>query len=298
MRGIFSVLVLLVAGAASAQPSGDANTVFYKAYAERSFETNSRLLAPVLTLAERVIQDQTRIVIKDEGLGATASSMNNELTINVSADLISAADIVANTLAIMGVQGLPNEGSDPYFTDLATALRGGVAARVLGQTPPILPHPATYFGVSRQTWNTWMLGAEVRQRQETLMQHAMALIYAHELGHHVLGHLATERGTPQQETEADEWAMRKVVLIDIRPMWASQVFVFYAALEGNSTTLPDDPTHPLSICRANALVQFDTEYLLTTPSMRDRLSREDVARLREMSRVFAKGTADQGIVCE
>ena len=125
--------------------------------------------------------------------------------------------------------------------------------RAVGQ-PPVKPRPfADWAGIPAPVTAALMARSDAQQYQGELRMAAVAFVLAHELGHHMLGHvdLPPPRNAAEsqaREAEADGYAAQLTMRVGVPAFGALPALAFFAAAEDGSAR-DTDASHPPAGCR-------------------------------------------------
>jgi hypothetical protein len=121
-----------------------------------------------------------------------------------------------------------------------------------GESHPKLQRFAEFAGIPLETQEQIMGQSEVRDIQVKLEFATIAYVLAHEIGHHVLGHVdappaATAAESRKRESLADQYAFSLTMRAGFTAFGALPALAFFEAAEGKAAD--PDASHPLAYCR-------------------------------------------------
>lgn len=234
--------------------------------AERTIEMILGDYRGLLSDAERRVVDRIDITVSNSIniYRVYARLRDGRRSIEFSVGWLTTMEMVQDAAILTTLSG--NGGRDDmlrYIDDLAQTVWENGRRDRLGQ-PMVAsgPYPL-YLGRSASEVREIYRDPAFQDARVTVKVHTIALILAHEIAHHVLGHLEGPRsGTPAEmaaasrirEQEADDWAINLANGAGYSTAVSAFPFLFYALLESEE----EDPlrTHPVSTCRAaQALVE-------------------------------------------
>jgi hypothetical protein len=122
----------------------------------------------------------------------------------------------------------------------------------IGESHPKLQHFPEFAGIPAETQEQIMSESEVRDVQVRLELATIAYVLAHEIGHHVLGHVdappaATAAESRERESQADQYAFSLTTRAGFTAFGALPALAFFEAAEGKAAD--PDASHPLAGCR-------------------------------------------------
>lgn len=135
--------------------------------------------------------------------------------------------------------------------------------RAVGKKPES-PQPfAKYAGIPSDVAAQIMNRHDAQDYVAGLRVAAIAFVLAHEIGHHVLGHIDSPRAAAaesrRRETEADRYAAALTWKVGMPAFGALPALAFFGAAEGDS--LDRDATHPLAYCRILGAMMYTVDRL-------------------------------------
>ena len=207
-----------------------------------------------------------RIVVQDDALPeARAYFSRGRRYVEFNTGIGAVTQLYINYAAIRtGLASEHNSRCKTYVDYLAEKIVQMRAVRSQGTYPSRffwhhVEKPDTFCGVSHLDLDT-RIGALSEQIARDTEHAVYALIFGHELGHHILGHLPIKRGeTPQQsrlmEAEADRFAARLIG----RHMIRAYAAVIFDLLARTRTQHPfaQYATHDPAECRMAYLLSID-----------------------------------------
>lgn len=122
----------------------------------------------------------------------------------------------------------------------------------IGENHPKLQRFAEFAGIPAETQTQIMSQSDVRDFQVKLLFSAIAYVLAHEIGHHVLGHVdappaATAAESRERESQADQYAFALTMRAGFTAFGVLPALAFFEAAEGKAAD--PDASHPLAYCR-------------------------------------------------
>jgi hypothetical protein len=122
----------------------------------------------------------------------------------------------------------------------------------IGESHPKLLRFPEFAGIPPETQAQIMSQGEVRDVLVKLEFATIAYVLAHEIGHHVLGHVdappaATAAESRERETQADQYAFSLTMRAGFTAFGALPALAFFEAAEGKA--VDPDASHPLAYCR-------------------------------------------------
>jgi len=122
----------------------------------------------------------------------------------------------------------------------------------IGENHPKLQRFAEFAGIPAETQAQIMSQSDVRDVQVKLEFATIAYVLAHEIGHHVLGHVdappaATAAESRERESQADQYAFSLTMRAGFTAFGALPALAFFEAAEGKAAD--PDASHPLAYCR-------------------------------------------------
>ncbi len=111
----------------------------------------------------------------------------------------------------------------------------------------------------------------VHELQDVMRVGILAFVVAHEMAHHVLGHLRGDGFTladkRAQETAADKWAAERLLKIGLNPSMAVFSLLLMNESQQRSSSGEVMSDHPASIKRAANLTGFVVDYVVGNPDV-------------------------------
>jgi hypothetical protein len=108
-----------------------------------------------------------------------------------------------------------------------------------------------YAEIPAEKWEAIVRRDDYALNVAKLQYSALGFILAHEIGHHVFGHVDRPPRSPAEsrryEAQADRYAVALTVKMDMSALGALPALVFFANHEGE--VVNSDATHPLALCR-------------------------------------------------
>jgi hypothetical protein len=237
-------------------------------YVSETMLSNARIiLRPTLTASERSIEKEIHYRIASSGNMNAFSYRDNDGYRRVrlfagSAQIfgwIAAAEVIA-----------AETGNEACFLDYmkylmkSTMLNTQRRAANLDPIPVLEPILATQQRVVLHCPTSQVLKyKEIVKRERSYIgkqaEASFMLLWLHEVGHHVLGHLDTEVITlierRKRESDADEWAVRTMARANQFPSVGRPFFYFISAFQGMSEEEERRSDHPLGYRRARNIFQ-------------------------------------------
>ena len=136
--------------------------------------------------------------------------------------------------------------------------------RSVGQDP-LTPQPfAEFAGIPAETATEIMSRSDALTYDGSLRMAAVAFVLAHEIGHHVLGHVDAPPAdsaaeSRDRETQADRYATSLTMRAGIPAFGALPALGLFAAAEGE--VADPDATHPLAVCRILRAMMYTVDRL-------------------------------------
>lgn len=134
----------------------------------------------------------------------------------------------------------------------------------IGQDP-ITPQPfAEFAGIPAETATEIMSRSDAQEYGGNLRMAAVAFVLAHEIGHHVLGHVdappaESAADSRDREAEADRYAAALTMRAGVPAFGALPALGIFAAAEGD--VADPDSTHPLASCRILGAMMYTVDRL-------------------------------------
>jgi len=242
---------------------------------------NSRILIrPFLTEAEkRMERDIEYRVVLSGNCNAHASSIAGKRTIVLSAGLFQVLSWVADAYNAEGGLGMPGA-----FGRYLAYVTSGIARNTLLASQQRQPEAVLdFFTFARGSQcNCGTLDPRAFQRSEIdknkmgIMDASIFFIFAHELAHHVLGHVddppTTLSESRRNEAAADAWAFKHGYIARSNPVGAMPTFFFLASFSGSSIEDERLETHPLGIRRFQSMLHAMRSEEDADPSFAARLT--------------------------
>lgn len=136
--------------------------------------------------------------------------------------------------------------------------------RSVGQDP-VTPQPfADFAGIPAEVAAEIMSRSDAQEYLGALRMAAIAFVLAHEIGHHVLGHLEAPRAdtaaeSRARESEADRYAAELTMRVGVPAFGALPALAIFTAAE--SDVADPDATHPLASCRILEAMIYTVDHL-------------------------------------
>jgi hypothetical protein len=265
---ILSFLVITMAAAAEAQQSTveqfRQQLEWYKSRAEPILSEVRDELRSTLSAEQRATEATISYrILLDGNCNAFARRVDGRRTIETTAGFVQIIDWVSTALAIGDRFGAPDclaEYMD-YLTDGILDNSDRIAAHERLQ-----PVASTLKFVHdnrdvcpRVTEASFRAKPGADDMRERLLRGGIKFLAAHELAHHLLGHVGRMPGNVEaireQERRADEFAFSRMILSSTSPIEAMSVLLLYGTLEGFSIEGEDTSTHPAGVRRFATMIE-------------------------------------------
>lgn len=229
-------------------------------------KTVGRVMAqfrPHLSPEERRIVDEIEVQVADAvtPVLASAEKEGDRRWIILSLGLVKSIELVqdAATLITFSETG-SSDDFIRYARTLAEQYRRTIRSNGNGLAFADLPRYVDYKGLTES--DVWALyrSPYYQQYRANAKIETVALVLAHEIGHHVLHHLSPENRAPrdapkrvtaarthQREVEADDFAISLATRSGYSLMFGGWYLYFFAVLGEEPD--PDLRKHPLAVCR-------------------------------------------------
>ena len=282
--------LLLFSQVVHAQFGGDPTSVGqlikqYATFGARIFKNELRpAFAKVLSAEEMGILDDIEFRWPSDFnlLTAYASrDANGNRIVVISGGHIAAADaaIDANLIAVELGKGDPPK----YFDHMLDLVKQNRNLYIQGSAQKPLPSFENFFSLNNSEVQRIRAKPSVRAARDVLMTQSLAFVVAHELAHHVLGHIDSPvtslEAQRERERAADAYAVKLVTSAGYNPIAVAAFMGLLSSLEGSSDTWGESD-HPRALCRqADFLVNGystlskDSEYekfLQENPDLRNK----------------------------
>lgn len=137
-----------------------------------------------------------------------------------------------------------------------------------GVQDPISPQPFTEFvGIPPEVATEIMTRSDAQQYLGALKAAAFAFVLAHEIGHHILGHVDTPpqsaADSRERESDADRYAAALTMRVGMPAFGALPALAIFTAAEGKNAE--PDATHPLAACRILRAMMYTVDRLAEDP---------------------------------
>lgn len=161
-------------------------------------------------------------------------------------------------------------GHDPelvmeYALYMSDTVRASIQATARKETPPPMLTYSAYVGMPQAQSEQMISNGTYLDFVDILMRESITLILAHEIGHHVLGHLNNTYSSLDEEMQADAFAIDLVLAAGNNPIAAFAPFLVYAGLEADPTSLRPNATHPPGLCRVITMLVEGHEAAIKDP---------------------------------
>lgn len=271
-------LILALAQPAPVEPSDYQRVLVW--YKDRGEVIRADLLQELrrgLTPAQARVESevQYRIFAENGNTAAYAAVLEGARVVDVGAGLLQVIDWVSTALGALGAFPSGSACAESYVPYLAEGIREN--SRRGRRKAPLLP-VAAYFTFAPTHLDKCSGITEARFRKNPradgartmLFAGSFKLLLAHEMSHHLLGHVGTASKrlslseVRQQETDADKLALRLIVRTGTNPLEALPLLMLFGALEDWNVLGGD---HPATVDRfkwaweaANAILKDDPEF--------------------------------------
>jgi hypothetical protein len=177
------------------------------------------------------------------------------------------------TLCSDWMLALHYEEQDPDIHDKYEAYIGYVNdtidrnERAIGQERAPLLSFAEFAGIPAESAE-WIKGqSDFEHYNAALKITAIAFVLAHEIGHHVLGHLDSPPASPEEsrarEAAADRYASELTMRARLPAFGALPALAIFTAVEGEY--VDPDATHPIASCRIITALVHTVDWLAEDP---------------------------------
>jgi hypothetical protein len=254
-------LIFLAARAGAQTPDSGTNAIIDGMYREADHNRSEILqkLRSVLDDREKAVLDRVRFTINRNAWNLFEVYADTNV-VNVSMGFIIHVNMINGALAYemydSTVQNTTRNLGRPidfanYYVDTLVA---NSRAPLLGRPTVPLKSYFQWLGMSASEISvlTARLNADDRyQRLFALVNEGnLAMVLAHELGHHVLGHVPVTRPLgPPEEAAADAFAFKHVAKMGYPPMLALGTFMLFDRFERRGGPEPLTTDHPPALCR-------------------------------------------------
>jgi len=144
-----------------------------------------------------------------------------------------------------------------HFT-LAYARYCGETIRLAKRRSITLEHPFQRAKLTQEQADT-LLDSDGQMQYQTMMLFMGAFVIAHEVGHHVLGHLGADQAkkpATERELEADRWACQLLSAKSVSPYFGAYVLDFEFGIRSVSDDKWKTTTHPHAVTRMLQVVEL------------------------------------------
>lgn len=241
------------------------------------------LIEATLSPSERQQFDRIRVVISSNETIASPFA-----DVDASGPYITFTAGLARLVAAVteAIYALPPRQSIQYIAYVVAQQQQAVAAAGGSPAaPPIKPF-YEWANWSQQQINGYQADANLQRNIELTNVGVIGFIYAHEAGHHLLGHVAnpdvdlpTKR---DREMKADAFASEHLIRADVGPLVGVFAMVYFAALDCNALAHEQNLIHPADIRRISAVIQETENGLDQLQIKPGGLTRDQVREMLQM----------------
>lgn len=239
--------------------------------------------------AERVIALEVDVAVSlDANLYGTRAfcGPNGQRSVTVSEVFARSLFMSVDAAAIERTWGPTGFGWD-YVEEVAEVVHGNMLAYERGS--PLSPLPTPYVGLSDREFRLLDDDPELSMLRGGVYFQSLGFVLAHEIGHHVLGHidppsrcdrsrdLATSRS---QEADADRWATRLMIDAELSPLSALPSLLLLYGLDREAIRTETARRHPAEVRRIQDVLTSTRDVL--RDGLRERgVPAAEIARVEE-----------------
>lgn len=265
---LVTIATMMIVGTANAQrPTMDQVRQELEWYRTRALPILSEVrdeLRVTLTDEQRAIESTIsyRIVLGGN-CNAVARIMDGERTIETTAGFIQVIDWVATALAI-GERFGAAECLDAYMHSLTEGILDNSDRIAAHERLRLVMSPLIFVRDNRDVCpsiNEASFRAKhgADEMREMLLRGGLKFLAAHELAHHIFGHVGRRPNNVdsirEQERRADQFAFERMGLSHTNPINAMPVLLLYGSLEGFSIEGEDTRDHPAGVRRFATMLE-------------------------------------------
>ncbi|MBY6006550.1 hypothetical protein KUV62_21685 [Salipiger bermudensis] len=175
--------------------------------------------------------------------------------------------LIANLYVVWGMAANELAGHDKdlgldYIHEISDVVKRSVRATNAGQRPPPMPSYGEFVRMSEAEWRRLATSEQYMLYVEAMMGDGLAFILAHEIGHHVQGHLDGPASSLQEELSADNYAVGLSINSGFNPILAFTPFLLFAAIENDTGVYDGTSTHPPGLCRVVMMLRSGSDAAL------------------------------------
>jgi hypothetical protein len=194
------------------------------------------------------------------------------------------------------IYGLPPDQSLRYVTYVVGEQKKAVAAANGAHVTPNIKPFYDWANWSPPQISQYRANARLQRASELTGVGVIGFIYAHEVAHHLLGHIGNLTSDfevkRKREMAADAWASEHLIRADVAPLVGVFAMVYFAALDCNALSHERNLIHPADIRRIMAVVNDTSAGLDRLQVAPGSLSRDDIrGMLQRLSTVLQREIA-------
>ena len=277
----FAVLFCGMCSSALSQSMSPSETLdWYKNRGNYLVTDIRKEIRAALSRADRTLEEQIQYdVISTWNANAQAIRRNGVSRTGISAGLFAVIDWVSTAMAFQAefhknrcASAYIDYLTDGFLKNSKAASGAGTFTKVGSPWTFAYYNPQICSGISLPVFRTNKRADDLR---ELWVRGSIEFILAHELGHHVLEHTASNpKDYPEsrkRETAADKFAFKTMAVAGMNPMFAMPIVLLWSELEGFS--IEGEGTHPAGVRRMHAMVAAAKEAVDSDPEVKAALRR-------------------------
>lgn len=241
-------------------PDRQAAAEFWRDASQRMLQNARRIVTPSLTAREREIESTINYLVSASGnINAFAYTNEGRRYIRLTGMSAQFFGWIA-TAESMAIESKNEECFQGYMRYLLSQIVGNSRSVESGGQPRVTWDPqnaASKRIVGQCSASDQQYSRVVAAEQQYIARMAEAsflLLWLHEVGHHVLGHVdqpATSLSVRRErESDADEWAVRAMARANQFPSVGRPFFYFLSIFQGMSLEDERRSSHPMGVRRA------------------------------------------------
>lgn len=245
--------------------------IYYRTILSKVIHNARSEIRPVLNKNELKIEDQINYIMKPspEVTAYAGYNYNGERIVVISSGMAQVLEAITTAYVIEGesdITGCTKDYLSYVGNIVADNSRRASKGLSLNKGYHLFEFNQKFITNCRGASYQMTKSHEFGEMFSGLMDGSIMYLYLHELGHHVLKHVDADKTNlsdrRRMETEADAWAIKTAYEAGYDLVAAMPMFLFMAAIGGDSLEHEVKATHNLGIRRVHTMLSEARGYVL------------------------------------